>query len=138
VLPLTRSLPLPVRAIASEGQDEEALTSSTNGLSARIDPANAPIYSAADGDVVPPIAVYPQFPSIPGGTDVYDVAEFDVLVTASGEVESVRARRAPASIAEALTVTTSLSAAKTWRFRPGLRNGEPVRYLHVVSILKNR
>jgi hypothetical protein len=85
--------------------------------------AAAITYSAADSDVVPPVAVYPQFPSIPSGTDVD---------------ESVKARSAPESLSEALTVTMSLSAAKTWRFSPGLRNGRPVRYLKVISVLKNR
>jgi hypothetical protein len=100
--------------------------------------AAAITYSAADSDVVPPVAVYPQFPSIPSGTDVDDVAQFEVVVNQSGQVESVKARSAPESLSEALTVTMSLSAAKTWRFSPGLRNGRPVRYLKVISVLKNR
>ena len=30
-------------------------------------------------------------------------------------------------------MTMSLSAAKTWRFRPGLKDGEPVRYRQVIA-----
>jgi hypothetical protein len=96
------------------------------------------IYSAADGDVVPPVAVYPRFPSTyPPGTTAEDLAEFEVIVSPTGGVESVKARRAPHHISEALRVTMSLSAAKTWRFRPGLKDGEPVTYRHIIRILNN-
>ena len=131
VLPMTPSLPPASSSVASVDVAATSVGVSTQSFSNII-------YSAADGDVVPPAAVYPQFPSIPSGTDPDDVAEFDIVVTEFGEVESVRARQAPASIADALTMTVSLSAAKTWLFRPGLKNGEPVKYRTVISILKNR
>jgi hypothetical protein len=70
-------------------------------------------------------------------TSADDFAEFEVVVTPAGGVESVRARRVPVTMAEALRVTMSLSAAKTWRFRPGLKDGEPVRYRQVIRVLKN-
>jgi hypothetical protein len=129
VPPATQSLPVPISSVSRQGEGAPS-------LSARVVSVNNTIYSAADSDVIPPVAVYPQFPSIPSGTDAEDVAQFDVLVTESGEVESVRARGVPTSLSDAMTMTMSLSAAKTWRFRPGLLNGEPVKYLHVVSMLK--
>jgi hypothetical protein len=128
---VTRSIPQPIVSVAAgDGENPSPVT--------RVVSVNNTIYSAADADVVPPVAVYPQFPSIPSGTSAEDVAQFAVLVTETGEVESVRARGVSASLSDTMTMTISLSAAKTWRFRPGLRNGEPVKYLHVISILKNR
>jgi hypothetical protein len=126
-----RSLPLPIPSVPEEGGGNLS-------VSARVVSVNNTIYSAADSDVVPPVAVYPQFPSIPSGTDAQDVAQFDVLVTETGDVASVRAHGVPTTLSDAMTMTMSLSAAKTWRFRPGLLNGEPVKYMHVISILKNR
>jgi hypothetical protein len=126
-----RSLPLPIPSVSEDG-------GGSLSVSPRVVSVNNTIYSAADSDVVPPVAVYPQFPSIPSGTDAQDVAQFDVLVTETGEVESVRAHGVPTTLSDAMTMTISLSAAKTWRFRPGLLNGEPVKYMHVISILKNR
>ena len=131
VLPITRSLPQSIPFV------ELAAARNTSPGSSISSVPNT-IYSAADNDVMPPVAIYPQFPSIPAGTEAKDVAEFDVIVTESGEVESVRARQSPASLGDALKMTMSLSAAKTWRFRPGVRNGEPVKYRTVISILKSR
>ena len=128
---VTRSLPLPIPSV-SEGER------GSPSLQTRTVSVNNTIYSAADSDVVPPVAVYPQFPTIPSGTNAENVAQFDVLVMANGEVESVRARGVSESLSDTMIMTMSLSAAKTWRFRPGLRNGEPVKYMHVISILKNR
>jgi hypothetical protein len=101
-------------------------------------PASSLIYSTQDLDVVPPSAIYPRFPSrLPPGLGPKDVAEFYVVVSETGAVESVRARRVPATMAEAMTVTMSLSAAKAWRFKPGMKNGAPVKYQTLVWILKN-
>jgi hypothetical protein len=95
-------------------------------------------YSASDIGVVPPVSIYPQFPTrFPPHITADDFAEFDVIVTETGDVESVRARRVPPTMGEAVRMTMSLSAAKTWRFRPGLKDGEPIRYRQVIRVLKN-
>ena len=96
------------------------------------------IYSQDDADVVPPTAIYPQFPkSMPPGLGPDDVAEFYVIVSETGSVESVYARRVPVTMAEAMRVTMSLSAAKAWRFKPGMKDGHPVRYRTLVWVQKN-
>jgi hypothetical protein len=89
------------------------------------------IYSEVDADVVPPIAVYPQFPS-PSEPKRQDAARFDIVINRAGHVESVKFRRAPASIADALVLTMSLSAAKAWRFQPAIRDGQAVRYRKAI------
>jgi len=95
-------------------------------------------YSASDVGVIPPVAIYPQFPTrFPPHITDDDFAEFDVIVTETGDVESVRARRVPPTMGEAVRMTMSLSAAKTWRFRPGLKDGEPIRYRQVIRVLNN-
>jgi hypothetical protein len=96
------------------------------------------VYSDADEDVVPPSPIDPRFPSvIPRGTRLDEFAEFEVLVTESGGVESVKALRVPATMSEAVSMTMSLSAAKTWRFHPATKEGVPVKYLEIIWVLKS-
>jgi len=134
VMPVHRSLPILMPG--PEGPGETTLEVAP--AVARIAKPTRAIYSADDDDVIPPVAVYPQFPTtFPPGITQNDFAEFEVIVLPTGGVESVRARRVPVTMAEAVRVTMSLSAAKTWRFRPGLKDGEPIKYRQVIRVLKN-
>jgi hypothetical protein len=92
---------------------------------------SASIYSAENTDVSPPVAVYSQFPS-PIEPRPRDASIFDIVIDRAGNVESVRARRPPTSMADAMVLTMSLSAAKTWRFQPAIKDGQPVRYRKTV------
>jgi len=93
-------------------------------------------YAATDRDVVPPVAIYPQLPSeLPHGVRIEDLATIELIVTDTGNVESVRVREAPQSMSDGMFVTMGLSAAKTWRFQPALRSGQPVKYRKAVWIL---
>jgi hypothetical protein len=87
-------------------------------------------YSAADRDVVPPLAVYPRLPSL--GPEDRGVSAFEIVVTDDGSVESVRAATAPGSVGQAMQITGILSAAKSWRFQPASKNGHAVRYRLLV------
>ena len=132
VMPVTRSFPIEIPQVIAEPVASSVVPRPPLPLFLKA------IYSADDDDVVPPVAIYPQFPStFPPGIMPSDFAEFEVVVTPAGRVESVRANRVPATMAEAVRVTLSLSAAKTWRFRPGTKDGEPVKYRQVIRILKN-
>jgi len=128
--PSDRSMPLstgPVGVSGIERRGVEAMPLTDESI----------IYSRDDQDVVPPSAIYPNFPSrLPAGVRPDEVAEFYVVVSETGTVESVRARRVPETMAEAMTMTMSLSAAKAWRFRPGSKNGHPVRYRTIVWVMK--
>jgi len=94
------------------------------------------IYTASDDDVVPPVAVYPQLPTaLPAGVRMADLAIIELLVTESGNVGSVRVREAPKTMSDTMFVTVNLSAAKTWRFSPALKDGQPVKYRKAVWIL---
>ncbi|MGH8168877.1 MAG: hypothetical protein ACREQ1_16680, partial [Woeseiaceae bacterium] len=147
VTPAARPAPvLPVAGVPDVTRSDETRVSADETRASPIDerrdeaaaaPPNAPamdraiataIYSEADADVVPPVVVYPQFPSALLGTPGADAATFDVVIDRSGKVESVKVRHAPRSIANAIVLTMSLSAAKAWRFQPAIRNGQPVRY----------
>jgi hypothetical protein len=93
------------------------------------------IYSARDADVTPPIATYPRLPAEPpGGVRTDFLSTLELLVSETGEVESVKLRGRPAHLADALLATMNLSAAKTWRFVPAIRDGRPVKYRKLVRV----
>jgi len=45
-----------------------------------------------------------------------------------GSVRSVRAVERTDSLADAVALTMSLSAVKSWHFTPALKDGRPVKY----------
>jgi outer membrane biosynthesis protein TonB len=53
----------------------------------------------------------------------------EIVVSATGEVERVRLVNGPTRMPDMML----LSAAKSWRFRPALKDGEPVRYRTTAS-----
>ena len=83
------------------------------------------IFSAANSGVVPPRLIRPSSTRAPQpGTDVAALPEVELLVSASGEVESVRLL----SSARAAQPGMQLSAIKAWRYEPANLGGLPVRY----------
>ena len=85
------------------------------------------VYSSADSDVEPPQMLYPSLP--PAISNSADVNVMEVFVSERGQVERVRL----VSMARRMTDMMLLSGAKTWRFAPASRDGQPVRYRMVVS-----
>jgi hypothetical protein len=97
--------------------------------------ADTTIYSASDDDVTPPVATYPRLPARPpASVSVEGYSTIELLVGETGHVESVKFLGRPQNLGEALLVTVNMSAAKTWRFRPALRNGYPVRYRTFMQV----
>ncbi len=93
------------------------------------------IYSASDQDVTPPVASYPRLPAEPpASVPAENLSTLEFLVGETGQVESVRLRGRPRHLGEALLVTVNLSAAKTWRFLPAVKDGRPVRYRKLVQV----
>jgi len=87
--------------------------------------ADATVFSAADAEVVPPLLVRPHLRTSPRpGVRVEDLPQVELLVSPTGEVESVKLVSPSAGVTSAMM----LSAIKTWRFEPAKRVGQPVRY----------
>ncbi len=103
---------------------------SAEGTAAAEDPTPAAavdpdIYSAASADVVPPVPVRSRQPSSPPrGVREEDLPEVEVVVSPSGQVESVKLLTTDAGVLPSMM----LSAIKNWHFEPATRNGSPVRY----------
>jgi hypothetical protein len=94
-------------------------------------------YDAQDAEVTPPELLSPRrIRSWPAGSD-RDVALLEVVVNEKGTVDGVKSRLSPRTVAESISLITTLSVVHTWRFRPAERNGHSVRYrlLIVRSLL---
>ena len=87
------------------------------------------IYSDADPDVVPARLLEKQTggPVLRGVQA--DMNTMELVISPQGRVEQVRLM----SVTKRMTDMLLLSGAKTWKFAPALRNGQPVRYRTLVS-----
>jgi hypothetical protein len=93
--------------------------------------AEAMVFSAADPEVTPPSLLRPHLPASPrSGVRTEDIPQVELLVSPTGEVESVRLLTQRAGVGSAMM----LSAIKTWRFKPANRYGQPVRYRVLVRL----
>ncbi len=91
------------------------------------------VYTARNSEVEPPTVIYPQRLVPVLGTRQPDRPAIEIVVNESGTVDSVKAYIPPRTLGESVVVTTSLSAAKAWRFHPALRDGRPVKYRLLVT-----
>jgi hypothetical protein len=90
-----------------------------------VEPDGGTIYSAENRDVVPPTAIHARVPSEPPpGVRPGSLPLLELVISASGEVESARLLTPSPNVSTSMMV----SAAKAWRFEPASRNGRPVRY----------
>jgi hypothetical protein len=90
------------------------------------------IYTEADASVIPPELVRPRLPSPARGVRLEDLPRLELLVSPTGEVESVKLMSAGAGVHPAMM----LSAVKNWRFQPATLAGKPVRYRHTLWLTR--
>ncbi len=86
-------------------------------------------YTAADTDVAPPRLSRQQLPRQPEPGD--DTGYFDVTVNESGDVDHVQLISPMRRFQERML----MAAAKAWKFKPALRDGQPVRYRIRIPII---
>jgi hypothetical protein len=90
------------------------------------------VYSRADGLVSPPRPVRPQLPPEPPfDPAVAPPTELELVIGATGLVESAKLQTPPRNITEFMLV----SAAKAWIFQPAEIDGRPVAYRHRVRLI---
>ena len=91
------------------------------------------VYSAADQDVTPPVAIDQELRDAPFPGEE-NVAAIDIVVDETGRVESVSLVTKSGSLQTAMLGTVNLSVAKTWRFNPAVKAGRPVKYRRTVWV----
>jgi hypothetical protein len=85
----------------------------------------ARLYSAEDEDVLPPLMVRPMIPTEPpANVPPERIGTLELIVDEYGNVERVRLLPQPLRYQEKMFV----AHAKSWRFQPAMRNGQPVKY----------
>jgi hypothetical protein len=88
------------------------------------------LYSPADADVVPPVAVRQSFPPFPGKVTAARVGLVEVIIGSTGEVQSATMVAPTHPLYDDLVV----SAAKRWQYRPAMADGVPVKYVKQVRV----
>jgi uncharacterized membrane protein (UPF0127 family) len=88
-------------------------------------PPDTIVYTSEDAGVIAPRLDRSRLPANPPfGVSQDEIPQVEVVISATGEVESVKLVTQPARVHAAMM----LSAVKNWRFQPALRDGQPVRY----------
>ena len=89
------------------------------------------IYTAADEGVMPALLLRPVLPTVPP-PDVLpsQIGTLELVVNEQGDVDHVRLISPSNRFHERMLV----SHAKTWKFRPAIRDGRPVKYRTVVRL----
>jgi len=114
-----------------------AATGERPATSVAPDPPSAPTTTASAGDagVVAPIVISQPAPQVPPG--LFDLVKrlrrtgtIDVVIDERGTVEDVIVKQSVNSAYDALIV----AAARTWKYRPALKDGVPVKFVKTVAI----
>jgi TonB family protein len=96
-------------------------------------PKGPRVYSVADKDVVAPVPIRQATPTIP-----YSVARtmtgqsgvLEIIINEKGDVEGALMREPVNNVFDAAV----LMAAKTWKYRPAMREGQAVKYMKRVGV----
>jgi hypothetical protein len=93
------------------------------------------VFSAADADVVAPVELERPMPPWNPPTAMARTTEYrgvlEVLINERGLIESGTMRRASSPVYDQELLKTLTS----WKFKPALRNGEPVKFLKTFDIV---
>lgn len=91
------------------------------------------VYTVTDGDVVAPVTIRQVVPTIP-----YSVARtmtgqsgvLEIVINEKGEVEKAVMREPVNAVFDSAVLT----AARTWKYRPAMKEGQPVKYVKRVGV----
>jgi hypothetical protein len=123
-LSVTAATPPPLPAVAAAPKPVVAAPSAPAA------PVMPKIYSALDGNVVPPIAIRQLLPPFPTNAPRAAQGIIEVIISEAGLVElaMMRSPLNPTYDRQALAV------ARTWQYRPATLNGAPVKYRKSVVV----
>ncbi len=122
VVPQPKNAPAPEPAAATPSA---APTSTASAA-----PAAPTIYVSGDARVVPPVTLHQELPAFPGVISIGKQGVIEVVIDESGLVESAVMRVTVSPTYDALAI----AATKTWRYKPAVANGVPVKFRKAVQI----
>ncbi|HZP47206.1 MAG TPA: hypothetical protein VFB07_01635 [Vicinamibacterales bacterium] len=88
------------------------------------------IYVAGDPRVVPPVTLRQELPAFPGVITIGKQGVMEVVIDEDGLVENAVMRVPVSPNYDALAI----AATKTWRYKPAVANGAPVKFRKAVQI----
>jgi TonB family protein len=92
------------------------------------------LFSSEDGEVTPPTVVQQKAPQWPAGAQNFMVkgrrGVLEVVIDEQGAVESAVMRQSIAKVYD----DTLMATAKTWRYKPAVKNNLPVKYKKLIQI----
>ena len=93
-------------------------------------PDPARIYTAAHPNIVPPVVISQRVPAYPGRVTAHDSGILEIVIDATGVVESAAMRVSMNSAYDRHAV----AAAKHWRYRPATLDGVPVKFRKMIQV----
>jgi TonB family protein len=105
------------------------------GASVSVSSPAAPVESGAEAAVVAPVVVSQPAPRVPPELlalvrNLHRTGTIDVVIDERGSVEDVIVRQSINAAFDAWVV----AAVRTWKYRPAMKDGVPVRYVKTVVI----
>jgi TonB family protein len=102
-------------------------------------PAAAGGSPSADAGVVAPAAVFQPQPNIPAALlnlvrQLHRTGKIDVVINEQGTVDEVTVKQPVSPAYDKLIV----AAARTWRYKPALKDGVPIKFVSTVVINASR
>jgi TonB family protein len=93
------------------------------------------VYSANDTDVVAPVTLRQQMPTIPynlarGMTNSKGAGVLEVTINEKGRVDQASMREPVNPFFDSVVI----AAAKSWQYKPATRGGEPVKYIKRIGV----
>jgi hypothetical protein len=100
-----------------------------------VSPPVSALATATDAGVTAPVAVYQPQPNVPPALldlvrRLHRAAAIDVVVNERGIVDDVTVTQSVSAAYDALIVAT----ARSWRYKPALKDGVPIRFVSAVVI----
>jgi TonB family protein len=100
-----------------------------------VSPPVSALATATDAGVTAPVAVYQPQPNVPPALldlvrRLHRAAAIDVVVNERGTVDDVTVTQSVSAAYDALIVAT----ARSWRYKPALKDGVPIRFVSAVVI----
>jgi TonB family protein len=93
-------------------------------------PDPARIYTAAHPNIVPPVVISQRVPAYPGRVTAHDSGILEIVIDATGAVESAAMRVSM----NAAYDKHAVAAAKHWRYRPATLDGVPVKFRKMIQV----
>jgi TonB family protein len=93
------------------------------------------VYSATDADVVAPVTVRQQMPTIPYNlarsmTNSKGAGVLEVMINEKGRVDEASMREPVNPFFDSVVI----AAAKSWQYKPATKGGEPVKYVKRIGV----